>query len=489
MATSITERDHAVAETEIVNGLPEGWRWASLEDIVENPRSDIVDGPFGSNLKASEYKDDGVPIIRIQNVARNKFNERNVRFVSHQKAKELKRHSFQPGDIVITKLGDPVGKTCIVPDNFGPGVIVADIVRLRLNPAFLSIPYIAYSINSSQAAEQIAEHVKGTTRPRVNLNHVRELMIPLAPLGEQKRIVAKLEELLPRANAVRERLIMIKAIMKRFRQSALSAACSGRLTEDWRGKNLEIETASDLLERIKKRRRGGDSRELNISAFPGDNLPESWVECNLGSLSELITKGSSPNWQGMNYAETGTLFVTSENVGLGDLVLKNRKYVEERFNKIQKRSILKRGDLLTNIVGASIGRSAIFDLDEEANINQAVALIRLESEVDKKYILNVLKSPLSIDLMHRTKVDVARANLSLSDVTNLPVPLPPISEQKEIVLRVDSLFNLADSIEKVVEAELSRTEKMTQAILAKAFRGELVPTEAKLGRQEARVGV
>jgi restriction endonuclease S subunit len=194
-------------------------------------------------------------------------------------------------------------------------------------------------------------------------------------------------------------------------------------------------------------------------------------------LAELITKGASPNWQGINYTDQGILFITSENVGLGHLVLKNKKYVEERFNVLQKRSILMKGDLLTNIVGASIGRSAIFELDEKANINQAVALIRLDDEVNRHYILNVLNSPDLIGFMYQEKVDVARANLNLEDISNFPIPLPPLPEQQEIVRRVEALFKIADQIEERYKKARGYVDKLTQSILAKAFRGELVPQD------------
>jgi len=113
---------------EEINALPEGWRWVALTDIVNMPKSDIVDGPFGSDLSVSEYVSNGVPIVRIQNVERNEFINENIRFISHQKAEELKRHNSRPGDIVITKLGDPLGRACIVPSGFGPG-IVAECVK------------------------------------------------------------------------------------------------------------------------------------------------------------------------------------------------------------------------------------------------------------------------------------------------------------------------------------------------------------------------
>ena len=206
----------------------------------------------------------------------------------------------------------------------------------------------------------------------------------------------------------------------------------------------------------------------------------------LGELCDLITKGASPKWQGVNYAREGILFVTSENVGSGKMLLDVKKYVEPRINIIQSRSILQKGDLLTNIVGASIGRSAMFDSDESANINQAVALIRLKKNIERRYVLYVLNSPLLIDHMHSEKVDVARANLSLKDVAAFPIPLPSISEQREIVRRVEELLAFADRIEARFEIACAQVQRLTPSLLAKAFRGELVATEAELAEAEGR---
>jgi len=272
-------------------------------------------------------------------------------------------------------------------------------------------------------------------------------------------------------------------------------ACSGRLTADWREKNPDVEPAEELLKRIREERgrnyeespktktnetkkpRKGKSFNIPSTELDSNGLPHTWIRCKLALLAELITKGASPNWQGINYTDQGILFITSENVGSRHLILENKKYVEERFNVLQKRSILRKGDLLTNIVRASIGRSAIFELDEKANINQAVALIRLNDEVNRNYILNVLNSPDLVEFMHKEKVDVARANLNLEDVSNFPIPLPPLPKQQEIVRRVEALFKIADGIEERYKKARGYVDKLTQSILAKAFRGELVPQD------------
>ena len=209
-------------------------------------------------------------------------------------------------------------------------------------------------------------------------------------------------------------------------------------------------------------------------------IPESWCWCKLGELAEIITKGSSPSWQGINYVDEGILFVTSENVGDEELLLSKRKFLEQKFNEIQPRSILQKGDILTNIVGASIGRTTIFDLDiKNANINQAVALIRLKNKQLNSYIVKVLNSKTIIDQMTDNTVNTARANISLTTVENFKIPLPPLSEQKRIVAAIEKFMPLIEEYGKK-ETELKAFNEQIgtltkKAILQEAVQGKLVP--------------
>ena len=158
------------------------------------------------------------------------------------------------------------------------------------------------------------------------------------------------------------------------------------------------------------------------------NLPIS----RLSDLATLITKGASPTWQGYSYTDdtTQTLFVTSENVREGSLDLSEPKYLEDGFNDKQARSILKKGDFLINIVGASIGRAARFDLEVKANINQAVALVRMtEDVVTSEYMMYYLNSPKALEMYDEMKSAVARANLSLQNIGDLEILIPPKDEQ------------------------------------------------------------
>ena len=286
--------------------------------------------------------------------------------------------------------------------------------------------------------------------------------------------------------------------VKELKNALLQEAVQGKLVPQISSEG----NARDLLEEIRKEKlshgldfanaKSGKRKSKKETALAGSNpcdisddevpfdIPENWCWCRLGELAEIITKGSSPSWQGINYVDKGILFVTSENVGDEELLLSKRKFIEQKFNEIQPRSILQKGDILTNIVGASIGRTAIFDLDiKNANINQAVALIRLKNKQLNSYIVKVLNSKTIIDQMTDNTVNTARANISLTTVENFKIPLPPLAEQKRIVAAIEKFMPLIEEYGKKETQLKAINEKIgtltKKAILQEAVQGKLVP--------------
>lgn len=169
----------------------------TLLDAIGMKKDLIVAGPFGSNLKVVDYKDEGIPIIRLQNIEFGRFINKDIKYISAEKANELNYHSFIKGDLVLAKLGDPIGKTCIIPDYLGKGIVVADVVRIRVNEQFSDKNYIMYVLNSFYVSQQLNRGTIGTTRPRVNLDQIRDILIPTPPLQEQRKIakiLCKLDE-------------------------------------------------------------------------------------------------------------------------------------------------------------------------------------------------------------------------------------------------------------------------------------------------------
>ncbi len=207
-----------------------------------------------------------------------------------------------------------------------------------------------------------------------------------------------------------------------------------------------------------------------LDEFVKSRFVELFGECEehkrLEDYALLITKGASPKWQGVDYCEEGTLFVTSENVREGYLDFSKRKYLDDKINEIQPRSMLKRNDILINIVGASIGRAAVYNCDEIANINQAVALVRVDySQINQTYLMTYLNSAQAIEMYGKMKKGGARDNLSLQNIADLQIPVASMELQEQFAAFVKqtdkSKFEIKQSFEKL--------ELLKKALMQKYF--------------------
>jgi type I restriction enzyme S subunit len=298
--------------------------------------------------------------------------------------------------------------------------------------------FIEYYLNSIS----LEPYVSGMAQPKLNQKSLNSIAIPFPPLLEQKRIVAILAEAF----------------------EGIDRAIANT------GKNL------------------ANTRELFESYLNAifTQKSDEWEKVELGSLSERITKGSSPKWQGINYVEEpGILFVTSENVGENQMLFEKTKYVEEAFNEIDSKSILYFGDVLTNIVGASIGRTAIYDREELANINQAVCLIRCKPDkLFNKYLSYLLNSPYFRQILHDNEINTARANLSLGFFRNLQIPLPSLAKQQSIVSKMDDFSSETQRLETIYRQKLAALKELKQSILQKAFTGELTADTPKTVKEK-----
>lgn len=433
----------SIEDNEILFDLPNGWAWCRISDLLydnlgggtpakNNPQY------WGNEISWASVKDlpmddiwlnatqDSITIDGLNNSSSNLIPANNV--------------------IICTRMG--LGKVVI---NKIDVAINQDLRALLFTP-WVNKLYILYFFKTVRLVG------KGQTVKGITVDVLENLLFPLPPLKEQERIVKRIEEILPYIDNYREvtkQLSLLNASFPdKLRKSIFQQAVQGKLTE----RDPADEPASELLKRIRAEKakliaEGKVYREKQLKSISDDDvpfdIPNEWEWCKLGELTRLITKGSSPSWQGVAYTteDKGILFVTSENVGVENMLLEKRKYVEAKFNEMHPSSILQKGDLLTNIVGASIGRTALFDENvENANINQAVCIIRLVNTCLTDYLLMYLNSATAIQIMTDKSVDSARANLSLTSVTNLLVPIPPLAEQKRIVARVEELLAVCDGL-------------------------------------------
>ena len=470
----------------------------------------ITDGEHATPHRISS----GVPLATAKNVRDGFLDLTNTDYVAQTTAEKCwRRCKPQHDDILMVCVGATTGRVCLAQNP--PDIVLVRSVALirpkleRIAPAFLDL-----FLRSSSGQAQIWGNVKQSAQPCLYLGKMAEFEICLPPLAEQKRIVAKVDELMALCDRLeaqqQERetrhAALARASLARFadapspvnlpflfhpsyaippadlRKSILTLAVQGKLVpQDPNDEPAEEILARIAVTKLRLQKTGEIGKEKPVEPLQPDSLPfeapDSWRWAKLAELTELITKGSSPKWQGIAYVpeSEGILFITSENVGNYVLrKLDDLKYVSKGFNEIEPRSILKRGDILMNLVGASIGRTAVYDLHDGANINQAVALIRYVRETDgicPRFLLHYLNSPSAIDYMLSSRVVNAQPNISLTDAREFAVPVPPLTEQRRIVAKVEQLMALVDAL----ETQLA-TSRATAANLLSALVAELTGT-------------
>lgn len=468
--------------------LPQAWTWATIRDLVVDAQPGFASGKKGVV--------GGIRHLRMNNIGPNcRLDLSQVTRVPADLAKE--RHLLRPGDVLFchTNSQKLVGKTALFKVQDGPYAYSNHLTRLRVSPDGSLPEWLWYYLATLWRDRYFETRCKQwVNQATVERDTLLSTPIPLPPLVEQRRIVAKVEVLFEENRTARVALDRIPPLLKKFRQSVLAAAFRGDLSRDWREQHPHVEPAYALLERIRAERRRKWQQELQAKGkhirrgsyektSPVDTsglyeLPESWTWCTLGHCATLITKGESPKWQGYDYVTDGVPFIRSENVLWGELDLSTVARIPERFHKKLQRSKLKPDDVLINLVGASIGRCAVVPKSlQEANVNQAVATIRTTEALSPLYLLYLVLSPEIQATIQSKKVEVARPNISLGDLSGLLIPVPPLVEQHLIVSTIEELFSRADAIGKAVEFARRRAEKLEQSILARAFRGELVPQD------------
>lgn len=229
--------------------LPEGWCWATVDQCSSFESNAITDGPFGSNLKTEHYTTSGPRVIRLQNIGDGVFVDEYAHIlISRYQA--LQKHSVDAGDLVIAVLGEELPRACIVPVGVSPAIVKADCIRFKPHADLMISGYMMFVLNSHPTRTRCAKQIKGVGRPRLNLSHIRSVVVPLPPRLEQEQIVSIVGELFSAEEHARQELTNSLERSARLRQSVLKRAFEGKLVPQ----DPSDEPASALLQRIRDAR-------------------------------------------------------------------------------------------------------------------------------------------------------------------------------------------------------------------------------------------
>jgi len=444
------------------SAIPSHWKVSTLGESL----AAIVGGGTPSRDNPSFWGGE-IPWLTVKDMRGRRPTDAQEH-ITQQAVKESATNIIPP-DTVITATRVGLGKVVRVPyaaainQDLKALVVGPDLDRSYLEYWLLSIATFLESIGS------------GTTVKGIRLETLRQLPIPLAPLHEQRNIVAEIEKQFSRLDEAVANLQRVKANLKRYKASVLKAAVEGRLVQTEaalaRREGRTFETGEQLLQRILEERRAkwvgrGKYKEPVTPAASGlSGLPLGWAIATYAQLGVVTTGFTPPTGDAANFGGRIPFFKPTD-LDAGDNVCLAREYLSDAG--LQKGRKLPAGSVLVTCIGATIGKTGLACVDCATN-QQINSVSPVNDCVDSRYLFWWTCSPAGqaqiVDNASATTLPI----LNKSKFEVLPVVLPPAAEQTRIVAEVDRHLSIIREVEAEVDVNLQRAQALRQATLAKAF--------------------
>lgn len=517
--------------TEMLNGKvkPDSWEWITVDEIATSVTKGSTPTSYGY-----AYQSSGINFVRTENIAVDGTVFSVTTYIDEDANEYLRRSKLLENDIMFSIAGT-IGRVGIIrqtdlPANTNQALAIIRYVQKHILPY-----YLFYVLRSPLIQQKALEQIVGVGRANVSLANVREFPLPLAPFNEQHRIVDAIETQFTRLDAAVSALKRTQANLKRYRASVLKAACEGRLVpteaELAQEESRTYEPASVLLERIlierrrkweedawqkevdkakqkaAKARRKADGRPLkrgekldptewqtlpedvygrylpkndkwkekykepeppDVSDLP--ELPEGWVWTTTGLLCDCIV----PNRDKPKSFSGGIPWITLPDFNDQIYIVRSKSGLGLTPDEVTRyrAKVIPKGSVIMSCVGR-FGITAV--LSKDAVINQQLHAFLIPKRLSNRYFVNALRYQTNTMESMATATTVAYLNQAACN--SVPIPLPPLAEQHRIVEEVERRLSIAEQMEKTVEADLARAERLRQSILKRAFEGKLVPQD------------
>ena len=478
--------------------LPPGWAWATVGELAEvrlgRQRSPDRTTGVGSR-----------PYLRAANVTWQGVDISDVKEMDFTDA-EATVYELHAGDILLNEASgsaDEVGKSAIYGGEIAGCCFQNTLIRVRVYGA-VTTEFAQLCLYNDARAGRFVEHGRGIGIHHLGAAKMQSWPMAVPPLAEQRRIVAALDEALGRVRAARASLDEAPALLERARQAVLAAAFRGELTEAWRAEHPEVEAADELLERIRaeRRRRWEEAELAKLTAkgkAPTDDrwkakyepvhdhakavwagLPQQWRWTTLDEIVDRIDGGTATTAQSN---PTAFPVLKSSAVRQRAVNLRDVSYLPNDEGA-KSGAVLREGDLLfTRLSGsleyvANCARVSGLGSDTLLFPDRVFRAVPAPELVPEWIMFAFSCAALRSEIEAAAKSTAGHQRISLADLRKFVLPLPPLAEQHEIVRRVDAALAKLDAVAAAVEATRAQLDAIERAVLAKAFRGELVPQDA-----------
>ncbi len=468
-------------------GLPEGWSTALLSQLGESVKPGFPSGRHNN-------EEQGVAHLRPMNVTpQGRLSLEEAKYVEADDPPLLR-----VGDILFNNTNSPtwVGKTAYVGQD-AHLTYSNHMTRIRLK-GLAGVPnFYSWQLHNLQQSGYFLARCKNhVNQASISTSYLtNEVQLRVAPVNEQRRIVATIEEQFSRLDAGVAALERVRANLKRYRAAVLKAAMEGKLTETWREDNPDVEPASELLKRIlRERRERWEQGQLEAYEAKGKKPPknwqekyretvepetekpllmaEKWLQTSIGRCFE-VRVGATPSRARADFWDGTVPWVSSGEIQFCR-INETKQHISEAGLRNSSTKLNPAGSVLLGMIGEgrTRGQVAIQDI-EAANNQNCAAILVSETEVVPEYIYYWLWS--RYEMTRNAGSGNNQPALNKTRVQNLPLALPPIAEQKVLVAEVDRRMSVLREVEAEVDVNLKRASRLRQSILKCAFEGKLVP--------------
>lgn len=417
--------------------LPSGWRAVTLEGLVADDGA-FVDGDWVESKDQDPAGD--VRLIQLADVGDGEYRNRSERFLTSQKAAELGCTFLEPGDLLVARMPDPLGRACIFPGDQKRSVTVVDVAIVRPRNPEVNARWLMYCINAPLFRRFVASLQSGSTRQRISRKNLAKIVFPLPPVDWQGEVVAEIEKQFSRLDEAVVNLKRVKANLKRYKAAILQSAVDGRLL--------------------------GDGSAASES-------PANWGWGTCGDVIESIQAGASfkcaerPPMDG----EVGVVKVSAVTWGEFDERESKTCLDPER---VREALFIRPGDFLFSrantieLVGACVITKTVTKL---LMLSDKILRFRLAPRLDPCWLLICLQSRFGRSEIERlaTGNQESMRNIGQDRIRQIRLPLPALTEQRRIVAEVDRRLSIVREVEVGVDANLRRAQVLRQAVLGRAF--------------------
>lgn len=473
--------------------LPASWAWTKLRDLSACETNAITDGPFGTNLMTAHYvAEPGFRVVRLGNIGVGEYLWDKDAYIDESRFQRLAKHHVFAGDLLIAGLADPVGRACLVPDSLGPALVKADCYRMKSHPA-VDRRFLMHVLNAPTSRAQAEGMNHGITRTRINLSNLRSIIVPLPPLAEQKRIVAKVDQLMALCDDLEARQAKKRETAVRLNRAALDALTSAEGPEEVAAsfrrvaENFELlaetENGPDQLRTLivtlaisGRLVHSSDLDQAHCStppaldqadASPLPELPSGWRWLRVDQVGDVkLGRQRSPqNHTGPNMRP----YLRVANVHEARIDISHVLEMNFRPDEVT-RFVLSPEDILLN-EGQSyelVGRPAMYQGEiPGACFQNTLIRFRAKEFTLPQYALIVFRAYLRNGRFRREAQQTTNmAHLSAGRLATIEFPLPPVAEQARIVAKVDQLMALCDTLEAALRRAESTAQKLAEAVVA-----------------------